>query len=426
MSQKQLLLSTVLLASILLSACNSIKTTTSQISTPTQPAETTSQISLAPTTGDISKAADVSPSISTSAKTTQIELILDDSGSMAELVGGKAKIDVAKESLNKIVDELKTKDNLNVALRIYGHQNKECTNSVLEVPMSKIDSDLIKSKIKDLKPLGYTPIYYSLTQSANDFDKNISGDKIVVLVTDGLESCNGDPCAAAKALKAGGVVDKMQVVGFGLKKTELDTLQCIVDPFKGQVVGAANSTEFLAAMQQIVNQATSKPNLNITVTGADGKPIQAKDICVYPQGQTDKETVCAGMYTSDYGFTLKPGVYDIKVTNGNTSAETWLKNVEIKTEGIVNKIVSFAEGSLKVSIVDANGNSTQASDLCVYPQGQTDKETACAGMFTADYEFKLPPGIYDLKVSNYNNDGDKWTKNIEVKASQTVTQSITL
>ena len=422
MNQKLSLLPFVFVSMILLSACSSVKTNTSQTVESSTSADTTIQTAPIPTI----ETSTVSPKQTVSEKTTQIELILDDSGSMAESVDGKAKIDVAKESLNKIIDELKTKENLKVALRIYGHQNKECTNSVLEVPMSKIDVDLIKSKIKDLKPLGYTPIYYSLTQSAKDFDKNISGDKIVILVTDGLESCNGNPCAAAKALKAGGVINKMQVVGFGLKKTELDTLQCIVDPFKGQVVGASNSTEFLSAMQQIIDKATNEPNLNISVIGADGKPLQASVICVYPQGQTEKELTCAGMYASNYGFTLQPGIYDVKVTNGNTSAKNWVKNVEIKTDGIVNKVVSFAEGSLKVSIVDASGNSTQASDLCVYPQGQTDKETSCAGMFASDYEFKLTPGIYDLKVSNYDNNGDKWTKDIEIKASQTVAQKVTL
>ena len=345
---------------------------------------------------------------------------------MADSVGGRAKIDVAKDSVGKIIDELKTKQNLQVALRIYGHQNKACTNSVVEVPMGNISPDLMNTKIKDLKPLGYTPIYYSLIESVKDFNKNISGDKIVVLITDGLESCNGDPCAAAKSLQTGGVINKINVVGFGMSPTELNTLKCVVEPSKGLLVGASNSTEFLSAMQQIIQQSVDKPNLNISVVGADGQPLQASDICAYSQGQTTTPLNCAGMFTSNYGFVLKPGIYDIKVTNGNTSAESWLKNIEIKNDLVVNKIVSFAEGNLKVSIVDSTNNSTQASDICVYPQGQTDSDSACAGMFTSDYEFKIAPGIYDLKVSNYNNDTDKWLKNIEIKASETVTQKMTL
>lgn len=357
---------------------------------------------------------------------TQIELILDDSGSMAESVGGQAKIDIAKDSMNKIIDQLKTKDNLQVALRIYGHQNKECTNSVVEIPMGKIDADQMKAKIKDLVPLGYTPIYYSLTQSVKDFNKDIPGDKIVVLVTDGLESCNGDPCAAAKALKTGGVITKMNVVGFGLTATELNTLQCIVDPFGGKVVGASNPTDFLNAMEQIMQKALDKPNLNVTIVGVDGKPLQASDICVYPAGQSDKEVGCAGMYTSEYGFTMKPGTYDVKAVNGGTSGESWVKNIEIKTGETVAKVISFAEGKLEVTVTVLDGSHTQASDICVYPQGETLKEEACAGMFTADYTFTLKPGIYDVKVSNYDGTADVWSKNIEIKASETVTQKISI
>jgi hypothetical protein len=367
-----------------------------------------------------------SPANNTAANTTQIELILDDSGSMAEAAGGQAKINIAKDSMNKIIDELKTKANLEVALRIYGHQNKECTNSIVEIPMSRINPYLLKSKIKDLQPLGYTPIYYSLTQSVNDFDQNIAGDKVIVLITDGLESCNGDPCAAAKALQAGGVISQINVVGFGLTQTEINTLQCIVEPSKGIIVGANNPTEFMSAMQKIINKTMDKSNLNVSVIGADGKPIQASDICVYPQGQTDKEVVCAGMYTSEFGFTMKPGIYDLKAVNGGTSSETWIKNIEIKTRETVQKVISFAEGKLVVSVVGSDGNPTQASDICVYPAGVTNKEESCAGMFTADNTFTLKPGVYDVKVSNYDNNHDIWSKNIEIKASQTITRKITL
>jgi hypothetical protein len=409
----------IIFTTFFLSAC-----TPAKISSPVSTQNTSSAPHESTNTTTTTKVTNITPT--PKSNVTQIELILDDSGSMAGLVGGKSKIDVAKESLGKIIDELKTKENLQVSLRIYGHQNKECTNSVLESPMGTINADLMKSKITDLKPLGSTPIYYSLTESVKDFNKSLSGDKIVVLVTDGLESCNGDPCAAAKALKAGGVVNKMQVVGFGLNKNELGTLQCIVDPFQGQVVGANNSTDFLNAMQQIVEKATNQPNLNISVIGADGKPLQASDICVYPQGQTENQVACAGMFTSEFGFTLKPGSYDLKVINGNTKAETWLKNIEILEGKIVSKIISFAEGTLKVTVVNSAGESTQASDICVYPQGQTENQVACAGMFTSDYTFNLKPGIYDLKVSNYNNNGDLWSKNIEVKASQITTQKISL
>src|SRR4030067_2273550 len=104
---------------------------------------------------------------------TEINLILDASGSMWGQVDGRTKIDVAKESMGKIIDELKTKNNLQVSLRIYAHLNKECTNSVVEIPMGPIDAEAMKAKIQGVTPLGSTPIAYSLTESVKDFKKDI-------------------------------------------------------------------------------------------------------------------------------------------------------------------------------------------------------------------------------------------------------------
>ena len=435
---------------------------------------------------------------------TQIELILDDSGSMADLIGGQAKIAIAKDSMNKIIDNLKTKDSLQTALRIYGHQNKLCTDSVVEIPMGPIDAAAMKAKIKDLKPLGYTPIAYSLTESVKDFKKDISGQKIVVLVTDGLESCNGDPCAAAKALKAGGIINQIDVVGFGLTKTELNTLKCITDPSGGQVLGASNATEFMGAMQSILKKTLqynldlygkttkgeavamdvkvsqggkliteeqgdnvqmllpagsydiqansteglgsatltgvvvttdqitkkdivfSQSGLTISVVGADSKPLQASDICAYITGQTTNPVSCAGFYTDTFAFKMKPGTYDIEVKNAGVTPETWLKGIVLNEGDMLKRTVSFAQGTIKVSTIGADGQPLQAGDICLYPQGQTANSLQCAGFATADFDFTVAPGTYDLKVTNGETSEDTWVKSITLGASQTVSKTVTL
>ncbi|MBI5422348.1 VWA domain-containing protein [Candidatus Peregrinibacteria bacterium] len=430
---------------------------------------------------------------------TQMELILDDSGSMWGQVEGKAKIDVAKDSMNKIIDDLKTKDKLQVALRIYAHQNKECTNSVVEMPMGKIDAEGMKAKIKDLKPLGSTPIAYSLTESVKDFKKDLTGERVVVLVTDGLESCNGDPCAVAKALKEGGVISQLHVVGFGLTKTELETLKCIVDPFKGQVVGANNSTEFLKAMQTILNKAlesnveltgksqNGKPvymnvkvsqggkvvkeehgstiammlppglydieaessdgisatpikglevkadqvskkellfvqgNLTVKIIGVDGKPLEASDIMVFTAGKP--EQIAGDNWKSETTFTVKPDTYDLKAVNGATQAEAWVKNFEVKEGEPVSKTISFAQGSLKVSVVGNDGKPLEARELCAYAAGKPDNPVECNNWVTT-HEFKLQPGLYDIYVQNGGTSEVSWAKGVEVKALETVSRTV--
>lgn len=433
---------------------------------------------------------------------TQMELILDASGSMWGQVEGKAKIDIAKEAMGKIIDDLKGREKLEVALRIYAHQNKECTNSVVEFPMGKIDADAMKTMVKGIKPLGSTPIAYSLSESVKDFKKGIPGDKVVVLVTDGLESCGGDPCAAAKALREGGVVGKIHVVGFGLSEAELQTLKCIAEPSGGLLVGASNATEFTGAMEQIMDKSLDKNldlrglnlkkegvfmsvkamqegkviaegqgtqvllsvpagkydiqadafdgsdsvnvkgvevaadkltkkefvfvqgNFGVKVVGADGKPLKASDICVYPQGETEKERGCAGFYASEFRFTLKPGTYDLRVENSGTSAEAWVKDIELREGEVVEKTVSFGEGGLKVNVIGADGNELQSNNLCVYEEGRPEKELACAGFYTSEFEFKLKPGTYDVKVVNSGTSEERWLKGIVVKASETVNREI--
>ncbi len=433
---------------------------------------------------------------------TQIELILDASGSMAGQVGGKAKIDIAKDTTNSLIDGLKDKANLEVGLRIYGHLNKECSNTVLEFPIGKIQADAMKAKIASVKALGYTPITTSLEKAAGDFDVKKPGTRQIILVTDGIESCNGDPCAMAKKLKEAGVVTRIDVVGFNLKSEELKAVQCIAEPFGGKVIGANSAKELTDALGAIVQeslkfnlelrgidkdkngvymnvkvlqngqevkssnghtvqfllpegtydvQAVSpegmgtvelkgvtvtkdkdtlkdilfvKTAILVNVIGADGKPLQSKDMCVFPTGETEKETKCAGIFTDKYEFTLEPGTYDIHAVNAATNVDAWIKGVEVKKGEEVQKTISFAQGSLKVNVIGADGKPLQSKDMCVFPTGETEKETACAGIFTDNHEFKLTPGIYDLHLLNAGTSEEKWVKGIEVKASETATQTV--
>ncbi len=164
------------------------------------------------------------------APSTQIVIIFDASGSMWGQINGKPKIEIAKKTFEQIIDELANNDNMQVALRVYGHLNKKCSNSVLEVPMGKIRAAVVKAKINSLVPKGKTPIAYSIDKAVDDFDKDNRGEKIILVVTDGMESCDGDPCTIADKLKKAGIVTKIHVVGFGMKKKGLESLKCIVSP----------------------------------------------------------------------------------------------------------------------------------------------------------------------------------------------------
>lgn len=106
---------------------------------------------------------------------TRILFVLDCSQSMYGLWGNEQKMIVAKRLLTKAVDSLRNVENLELALRLYGHQSplaagqRDCKDTKLEVAFAAKNHNQIIEKIKSIIPKGTTPIAYSLEKSANDF-----------------------------------------------------------------------------------------------------------------------------------------------------------------------------------------------------------------------------------------------------------------
>jgi hypothetical protein len=155
-----------------------------------------------------------------------LEIILDASGSMKALMAGKkTRWDVALDTLQQVLAQLP--DDFNVGLRIYGHREastspRTCTDSELVVPITKLDRKAILSRATSFKPKGETPLVYSALQAPSDL-KSLGGGT-VILITDGEESCKGDPVQAAAELKASGLDIRLNIVGFALTnpKTQKD------------------------------------------------------------------------------------------------------------------------------------------------------------------------------------------------------------
>jgi Ca-activated chloride channel family protein len=125
---------------------------------------------------------------------------------------------VALDTLHQVLARLP--DDFNVGLRIYGHREssrspRTCTDSELVVPIDKIDRQGILDRAKSFKPKGETPLVYSAMQAPADL-KEVGGGT-VILITDGEESCHGDPVKAAADLKASGLDIRLNIVGFALK-----------------------------------------------------------------------------------------------------------------------------------------------------------------------------------------------------------------
>lgn len=194
----------------------------------------------------------------------RILFLFDASQSMLGKWNSNRKIDVAINLLNEIVDSLKTKPHVELALRVYGHQSyvppQDCGDTKLEIPFSKNNHQQIKDRLSTLEPRGTTPIAYSLEQAAGDFPKGTNARNIIVLITDGKEECKGDPCAISLALQEKGITLKPFIIGIGLDNLVKTSLECV-----GKFYDATTEDSFRDILKvvitQILNPTTAQVNI---------------------------------------------------------------------------------------------------------------------------------------------------------------------
>ena len=181
----------------------------------------------------------------------RIELVLDGSGSMNRRLGGKSRMDIAKQVLTELIEQLPP--DVEVALRVYGHRIREgrpgdCQDTELVYSFGKLDKAKLISKIKAVKPLGTTPIAYSLSQTVKDFGQS-KGEKTIILVTDGKEECKGNLVKTIDDLRAQGLDVRLHVVGFAVNDPKTrEQMEQATKAGKGRYLDAADQQGLKTAM----------------------------------------------------------------------------------------------------------------------------------------------------------------------------------
>jgi Ca-activated chloride channel family protein len=152
---------------------------------------------------------------------TNIAILLDASGSMAGKVGGKTKMETAKEAINKFVSSMP--EGTNVSLRVYGHKGSNndsdkklsCDSTELLYDLKPYDEGDFKETLNTFQPTGWTPIAKAINETKADFEKvKGDGDNIIYVVSDGIETCDGDPAKAAKDLHDSNIKAVVNIIGF--------------------------------------------------------------------------------------------------------------------------------------------------------------------------------------------------------------------
>lgn len=205
---------------------------------------------------------------SPSQATTNIVFILDASNSMWGRIEGEPKIVIAKRVLADLLQDLD--ESVRVGVLAYGHRRDKddpasCDDiGIISVVGNDSRADIIQ-KIENIRPMGQTPLTAALGLSLpalKDTPEMGAGDNHVVLISDGLESCGGDPCEMAGFLASRDINPRLHVVGFDVSQEDSNKLRCIAQIGKGEFLTASNAQELqgaFAAVQQLAEATNQRP-----------------------------------------------------------------------------------------------------------------------------------------------------------------------
>lgn len=202
----------------------------------------------------LAAAATVSMQIPSATAETHIEFLADISGSMsAKLASGQTKIDAARVALLKTLEGVPA--GVKVAFRAFGHRvpqsdkTQSCLDTELLIPFATPQRTTFEEKLSALKPLGYTPIAHSLEQAEKDFNSEAEAQRVIILLSDGEETCGGDPVAVAKSLRDRGYKLTIHTVGFEVDAATRAQLEAIAKEGNGKYFNAKGGDGLIDALQ---------------------------------------------------------------------------------------------------------------------------------------------------------------------------------
>jgi hypothetical protein len=197
-----------------------------------------------------------------------ILFLLDCSYSMKEkLGGGVQKMEAAKQVLQEALSRIPA--DINVGLRVFGqgmgsgfagfdNPFVDCRMTALLVPMGVGNRRSIIEKVRNMRPYGMTPLEFALHQAAEDDLSACKGQKVLILISDGCDTCGGDPCRFIRQLPMLGIKLKADVVGLDIHdRRSRNELNCVADSSGGKYYDANTAAQLIESVSKSVNTAIS-------------------------------------------------------------------------------------------------------------------------------------------------------------------------
>ena len=356
-------------------------------------------------------------------------IIFDASGSMRGKIDGVPKIKIAKDALKKVVKRWNPK--VELGLTVYGHRRKgDCSDIETIVPIGKLNKEQIIKKVMAISPKGKTPISRALKRAANELNYT-EGNSTVILISDGKETCDPDPCGTAKELKKLGIGFVAHVIGFNVNKAADRQLRCIANATGGQYFNAKNADALKSAMKAIVAKV-NKLEYNIQITASEtkeGAKIEALHQIYKDLGgkRADKyEHLCESSKEEPCLEHVAPGKYIIVTIYSQYKVQT---PVTVKSEKSLTKVnvITGQTGTVKIS-VSKNGKPVGGFHIFyknINGKTQNSTVTSCGSTAEKACIEHLPEGNYTVVSSDSNLDISKKT-DFEIKAGKVTEIKVSL
>lgn len=206
---------------------------------------------------------------------TRILFIIDASNSMNAPWGkNESKYQVAVRLLAQQMDSLlQVVKNLEVGVRLFGSdypvKDSNCKDTRMLLPFGRYSKEQMLAALDTIKPKGWTPIAYSLYMGMQDFGGLSPARNAIILITDGIETCQGDPCATVVELQRRRIAYKPFVIGVGVVDTAAEKLRCV-----GVFRNATNRSSYSEALNVFISQALGTTTAQINLLDVLGQPTE--------------------------------------------------------------------------------------------------------------------------------------------------------
>lgn len=361
-------------------------------------------------------------------------LVLDASGSMWGRVENRTKVEIARESVSRLMSAWNP--DIELGLMAYGHRREgDCNDIEMLLPVGRQMPAAVTGAVNRLDAKGKTPLSAAVKRAAEAL-RYTSERATVILVSDGAETCGQNPCALAEALERDGVAFTAHVIGLDLKKEETAGLQCLAEGTGGlflEAVDAASLTKALTTVEQSVAASPPAPKVPpatalVAVLTEGSPPLTDREInwtfTSAEKGPDGAYKMLEQQRTTNPQLRYQTGKYRVVVQTGLVTRET---TIDIDTDNPKGHVIDLRAGQVKLVGLAKEGGEQIKKDIQWFinegEPGPDGKHRNITHNNDPSPTYTLSAGTYQIVLQA---DTAQAVAPVEVKAGQLVERKVNL